>query len=545
MPIYIGKITDSLTKTSLDESSNLLTTMSFYLFFIFIIQTISIFVRSYVFGIAGERLTNKLRLKLFSSIVFQEISFFDKTEMGEILNRISYDTKILENVITYTFATLFSKILEISIGVILMLTISRKLSFMMLMLTPFALLILYIFGGWYSKTSKKYSDSIAKPANVANETLSNIRTVRSFGQEERQIKMYQNLLKDSFEIGKTLHFTSGLSGSLMIATGNIVINVLLWYGGHLVLNNAISMGNLTSYIVYSFSVAKSFEGLSNLYFETVKSFGATERIYSLIFKKPEINVKRKGEILKDFKGNIEFKNVDFSYPTRPNQLILDNFSLSLEPGNVYALVGFSGGGKSTISRLIQHFYNRDNGEILIDNVKIEDLNYDWYREKFASVDQEPCLFGYSIEDNISFGSKYPISRTKIIEVAKLANAHEFISELEFGYDTKIGERGIQLSGGQKQRIAIARALLKNPSILILDEFSSALDSESEFLVQQALDRLVKGRTTLIIAHRLATIKNANKIFVIERGRIVESGDHEELLNRKGKYKKLHDRQMLD
>jgi ABC-type multidrug transport system fused ATPase/permease subunit len=228
------------------------------------------------------------------------------------------------------------------------------------------------------------------------------------------------------------------------------------YGGSLVLGGEITMGSLTTYIVYSFSVAKSFEGLSNLYFETIRAFGATERIYSLIFRKPEIEVNRKGEIIKNFKGVIEFENVNFYYQSRPNQIILNNFSLKLEPGKVIALVGGSGGGKSTVSKLIQQFYNKNSGEILVDGIRIEDLDYQWYREKFACVDQEPSLFGYSIEENIAFGSTDPFSKLKVVEAAKSANAHEFIMSLEHGYQTKIGERGVQLSGGQKQRIAIAR-----------------------------------------------------------------------------------------
>jgi ABC-type multidrug transport system fused ATPase/permease subunit len=238
MPLSVGKIIDSLTKASAvknsiliffqEESSTMLSSLSFYLFLIFMVQTVATFIRCYVFGVAGERLTNNLRMKLFNSVVFQEISFFDSNEMGEILNRLSYDTKILENVITNTVATLISRIIEILIGSVLMLTISWRLSIMMLSITPFALFILYIFGGWYNKTSKTYSDAIAKPMNVANETLYNIRTVRSFGQEEKQSNLYLDLLNQSFEIGKKLHFAGGFTGSLMILTGNIVINALLW-----------------------------------------------------------------------------------------------------------------------------------------------------------------------------------------------------------------------------------------------------------------------------------------------------------------------------
>lgn len=516
--------------------------LSLFLFSLFFFQSVALFIRTYCFTIAGERIVAKLRKDLFQQLILQDIEFFDVNKTGELLNRLASDTKVLESTVTTNISVASRYIIQMFGGIILLFVISWKLTLVMLGVLPFLVLFAVVFGRMVKNLSKGYQDSLAGSSDVAEESLSNVRTIKSFGQELKQDHHYSAKIQDSYEVAKKLAIANSGFGSIMMFFANISMIGVLWYGGILVLDKELTIGTLTSFIVYTLFVAFAFGALSGLFFDVVKAIGATERIYTLLHSVPKI--PRTGGRQIKLEGKIEFKDVHFTYPARKDQKILHGVNLKLEPGKVLALVGESGGGKSTISSLIQRYYDVDQGEILIDDVPLKDLDFSTFREQIASVSQEPCLFAYSIAENISFGTTNQASLEEIMDAAKQANAHDFIMELKDGYQTLVGERGIRLSVGQKQRVAIARALLKNPKILLLDEFTSALDSQSEFLVQQALERLMKGRTTLIIAHRLATVKNANEVCVIEKGKIVERGTYQGLVEKNGLFSKLVERQSL-
>jgi len=325
---------------------------------------------------------------------------------------------------------------------------------------------------------------------------------------------------------------------------NISIAFVLWFGGTLVISKEMSAGNLTSFIIYTLGVAGAVGLVTGLYGDVMKAVGSSERVFELLDRTPRVRWKG-GIILNKFQGALEMNNVHFSYPSRPDVTVLNGVNLSLRPGEVVALVGPSGGGKSTIVALLEIFYYPTKGTITLDGQDISKLDPQVLRNRIGLVSQEPLLFGKNIAENIAYG-RPDISRSQIVEAAKVANADQFIMSFPDGYDTMVGERGIRLSGGQKQRISIARALLINPSILLLDEATSALDAESEYLVREALDRLMKGRTVLVIAHRLSTVQHANLVCVVDKGCIVEQGTHDELLTKsKGLYTKLVKRQLTN
>lgn len=374
-----------------------------------------------------------------------------------------------------------------------------------------------------------------------------MRTVRSFSQEKKQSRFYAQAIDVSYRIARKLAIAQGFFSGGMMFIGNFSVCLVLAFGGWLVLNDEMSAGSLMSFIIYTLFVAMAIGVLSSLWFDIIKALGATDRIYGIMIRKvheSSVGSGSGGRILDRVEGHIEFHNVHFAYPSRPDQIVLHGINLDLAPGKVLALVGESGSGKSTIASLMQRFYDPDSGHITLDGVEYKDLDPVWLRSIIGTVSQEPSLFSSSIRDNIAYASASATDH-EIVEAAKEANAHNFIMQFKDGYDTTVGERGIRLSGGQKQRIAIARALLQQPGILVFDEATSALDSESEHLVQQALERLTKGRTVLVIAHRLSTVKNADVVCVVSNGRIVEQGSYEELVNDpNSQFAKLVHRQLL-
>jgi ABC-type multidrug transport system fused ATPase/permease subunit len=392
------------------------------------------------------------------------------------------------------------------------------------------------------KISKELQDLLGVASASAVEVFSSIRTVRSFTQEERMKNTYSLEIEASYEVGKKYSIVYGIFIGLIAALAQGAIVIVVWYGASLVLNDLMSAGELLSFLLYTLTVAASVGSLSNTIGNFFKATGASERVFEIIDKIPSIS-RQGGVIPRSIHGDLKLKNISFSYASRSDKLIIKNLSLHIPSGQVVALVGPSGGGKTTIIGLLKRFYDPDEGSILLDDKPISTLNPVWYQKQLCLVSQEPQLFATTIKENICFSLEEVPDMSVIIEAAKLANAHDFIMAFSEGYDTMVGERGIQLSGGQKQRIAIARALILNPKILLLDEATSALDSESEHLVQSAIDRAMHNRTVLIIAHRLSTIKNANKVCVIN-GDILEEGTHDELMRNNGVYKKLVQRQIV-
>lgn len=534
-PQYIKVIIDNAMKT---KDMNGLNTAALIAMGVFIIQAISSSLRFYYFTLAGEKTVKRLRAKLFSQIISQEMPFFDFSKTGELLGRLSADTAVLQNALSVNISMLIRSLFQAVGGLILLFITSTKLTLFILVIIPPIAFLVAIFGKKIKGISKATQDALAISSSVAEESISGIRTVKAFAQESWEIKRYGEHLQESFFLSKKRIIAVANFTGLVSTMGFLAIVFIVWLGGKLVIQNEMSIGTLTSYILYVMTVAFSAGLLGSLYTDFMSAFGAGHRIFELM-EKSTVGLENSNKPLKVIQeGFIEIKEVSFSYPARLDALVLNKLSLKIEARQTIAIVGSSGSGKSTIAQLLMRFYDVDSGEILIDQNPISEYDLYALRNQIGIVSQEPILISESIEDNIRYG-KPGATFEEVKMAAKLAFAHDFISSFPVGYKTLVGEKGVQLSGGQKQRVAIARAILKDPKILILDEATSALDSESESLVQKALENLRKSRTTLIIAHRLSTIKNADIIFVLDKGSIIQSGSHSDLiLNKDGFYNNL-------
>jgi ABC-type multidrug transport system fused ATPase/permease subunit len=538
-PQYIKLIIDEALKTKDMVKLNYAALLAVI---IFIIQSITSSLRYYYFTMAGEKTVKRLRGNLFSKIISQEMPFFDFSKTGELLGRLSADTAVLQNALSVNISMLIRNLFQTIGGIILLFYTSTKLTiFILLLLPPLALLVAW-FGKKVKSISRSTQDALAISSSIAEESLSGVRTVKAFAQEKWEIERYEKQLTSSFNLSLEKISVIAKFTGLVSSVGFFAIVFIVWFGGKLVITGEMSVGTLTSYILYVMTVAFSAGLLGSLYSDFMSAFGAGHRIFELL-EIPTISAENDSKVLKNITdGLIEFKDASFSYPARPDVLVLDHLSLSIASNETVAIVGSSGGGKSTIAQLLMHFYDLNGGDLLIDSHNIKEYDLYALRSQIGIVSQEPILISESIEENIKYG-KPTATYEEVFSASRLAYADDFIKSFPDGYKTLVGEKGVQLSGGQKQRVAIARAILKDPKILILDEATSALDSESEFLVQAALDHLRKKRTTLIIAHRLSTVKNADRIFVLDKGKIVQTGSHEELiLKNDGLYKKLIEKQ---
>ncbi|MBC7457745.1 MAG: ATP-binding cassette domain-containing protein, partial [Bdellovibrionaceae bacterium] len=417
---------------------------------------------------------------------------------------------------------------------------SWKLSAVLLIIIPPVAGMAYFFGRRIRSLSKEFQATLANSSIVAEETISGLRTVKSFVQETHEVNRYQGALTSALSIARQRIRVISEFMTLAMVLGVTAICFVLWFGGREVIAGSLTAGELVQFLLYLFVVAIGVGSLGSLWGDLMAGVGASQRIFEIIEREPAF--PDTGRTLTNVRGEIEFSHVRFAYPTRTDIDVLTDLSFKITAGQVIAFVGMSGGGKSTIASLIPRFYDPISGMIRFDDEPMTELKPSWLREQIAIVSQEPILISSTIEENIRYG-KPEATDAEVLDAAKSANALEFINRFPEGFKTRVGERGIQLSGGQKQRVAIARALLKNPKLLILDEATSNLDTASEHLVQDALKVLMKGRTTIIIAHRLATVKDADSIFVISGGRISQMGRHEELaLDKDGLYFKLLQRQ---
>ncbi|CAL1536178.1 unnamed protein product [Lymnaea stagnalis] len=541
-PLFFGKVVDA----ALDSMESLNRTV-LILLLIYLAGSVFSLVRAWIFTLAGQRLVARLRSQLFGSVIVQEIAFFDVNRTGELCNRLSSDTTVLQNAVTVNLSMLFRYLLQIIGSLALMFFLNASLTGVLLAIVPVVSLSAMQYGKFVRKMRKLFQDRLADAGTQAEESLSSVRTVKSFSGEAKATTVYSGFINESYKIGKKLALAQGIMDGLFSFLAYGAISAVLWYGGKLVYENSrdpttgITAGLLTSFLLYTLQVAMGFALLSSLYGDFMQAVGASARIFTLLDRKPDVFVPLNPLVLPHLTGEIEFKDVKFKYPSRPETEVLKGVSFRVERGQMVALVGPSGGGKSTIVNLIERFYDPNEGTIAMDGCDLKLLDLTWFRQKIAMVSQEPTLFACSIKDNIAYGRE--ATDEEVIEAAKQANAHEFVSEFEMGYDTLVGERGVRLSGGQKQRIAIARALIMDPTLLLLDEATSALDAESEHLVQEAVDRAMMGRTVIVIAHRLSTVRNADKVVVIDKGQIAEMGTHNELLATHGVYKKLVLRQL--
>ena len=508
---------------------------------IFLIQGGASALRYFLFTLAGERIVMKIRHDLYSHIIEQEIGFFDARRTGELLSRLSSDTGVLQNTVSVNISMVVRNVAGALGGVILLAYTSPILTGIMLTVVPVVALGAAFFGRRVRGFSREVQDAVASAGEVAEEVIAGVRTVRLFVQEEREKARYGEALLRALALARRrIRYVAIFTGSMSFA-GYGSVAVVLWYGGRLVVGGELSIGDLTSFILYTLIVAFSLGALGGLYGDFMRSLGAADRVFDLLDRVPEISPSG-GRRLASLEGGIVFEDVNFSYPTRPDVQVLRGIELEVSAGDIVALVGPSGGGKSTIVALIPRFYDPQQGAVRVGGTDVRELDPNWLRSHIGTVQQSPTLFSTTIESNIRYG-KPKATDEEVRAAARAANAHDFISEFPEGYQTRVGERGVQLSGGQRQRVAIARAILKDPKILVLDEATSSLDAQSEHLVKEALDRLMQGRTTLIIAHRLSTVRNAGRVVVVDRGRIVQSGSHQALMDEGGLYHDLVQRQL--
>lgn len=545
-PFFLGKVIDVIYTNPTGDVTDSLTNLCALLSGIFVCGAAANAIRVYLMQTAGQRIVKRLRATMFSSILKQEVGFFDKTSTGELINRLSSDTALLGHSVTENLSDGLRAGAQASVGVGMMVFVSPKLAAFVLSVVPPLAIIGLIYGRYLRKLTRMTQDSLAEATQLAEERIGNIRTVRAFGQEMTEMEKYTSKVDYMLQLAKREALArAGFFGATGLS-GNMIVLLVLYKGGLLMGSAHMTVGELSSFLMYAFWVGVSIGGLSSFYSELMKGLGAGGRLWELIERKPELPFNDGIVLNKDmFKGALEFKEIHFAYPTRPEISLFQDFSLSIPAGSVMALVGPSGSGKSTIVSLLLRLYDPISGTITVDGVDIRQLNPLWFRTKIGTVSQEPILFSCSIAENIAYGAEDPsmVTVEEIQKVAEIANAASFIRDFPEGFHTLVGEKGVLLSGGQKQRIAIARALLKNPKILLLDEATSALDAENEYLVQEALDRLMEGRTVLIIAHRLSTIQNADSVAVLDQGRIIECGKHEELLaNPNGLFRKLMKKQ---
>ncbi|XP_065831606.1 uncharacterized protein [Oscarella lobularis] len=544
-PLFFAKVIDAANSPSKGMAD--VNKWTLRLILILFAGSIAAMFRSFLFQLTGETVVATLRKKLFNSVVSQEVAFFDNSRTGDLTNRLSSDTQVIQNAVTNNISMLLRYSLQVLVSLGLMFYLSWSLTLVLLSVVPVVSIGAVVYGNYIKRLRKKFQDKLGEAGTIAEESISSIRTVRSFSNEEKSMDEYGVKIDESFALGKKMAMTIGAFSGLIFTLIQGATVVVLWYGAKLLhenisgsRSNSMTPGELTGFMLYMINIAMAFAFLSNLYGEFMQAVGASIRVFELLDRRPEIPIKGGNQLVK-FEGSIQFDDVSFRYPSRPDTDVLKGVSFRVEPGTVVALVGPSGGGKSTIVSLIERFYEPGSGTIQLGDADVSALDPLWFRRRVAMVGQEPVLFGCSIAENISYGKKS--TQEEIEDVAKQANAHEFIMSFENGYKTIVGERGIRLSGGQKQRVAIARALLMNPIVLLLDEATSALDAESEHLVQEAIDRAVVGRSVLVIAHRLSTVRNASKVLVVDKGVIVETGTHDELIERDGVYKKLVLRQL--
>ena len=548
--------------------------------------------RGWLYNLAGERVVVRIRKRLFSHLMKQEVAFYDTTKSGELVNRLASDTDVLKNAVTTNISMGLRFSATIIGALIVMLAMSWKLTLLIVGTVPVLICVASTYGSYVGKLARLTQDALASATDTASESIQCVRTVRAFGREHRQVDLYDAAVDESYVHAAKVALGYGGFIGIMSTVGGATMTLQLYFGATMVLSGEISTGALTSYLLYVVQISGALGGLTGLAGQLMQAAGASSRVFELLDRTTALELEQ-GTTSHALKGKLSFHNVHFSYPARPDESVLHGINFEVQPGQMLALVGPSGGGKSTVVNLIMRFYepclptlkqrkndqddndDKDDqddkgvvvvatkeegleivdpeigssnadaaGHIELDGVPLSSIQPAWLHSVVGVVQQEPVLFSDTIRANIAF-AKPTASNEDVERAAEAANCMPFVAKFEQGLDTLVGERGVRLSGGQKQRVAIARALLVDPKLLLLDEATSALDAESEHLVQQALDRLLDARTTVVIAHRLSTVRDADCVVVIDDGRVVGSGTHDTLMETSPLYQKLVKRQLVN
>jgi len=551
------------------------TRIALFLAALAVFQGAAIAGRALLFSLAGERGVRRVRERLYASLIAQEVGFFDASRTGELVSRLGTDCATLQSLLSAQISMTFRNVITALGGLVLLFFTSPRLTVVMLLVVPPVALGAVAYGRKVRALARRYQDALADASHVAEESLSAIRTVRAFVAEEAERARYGRAVADSYDAARKRAFAGSTFMGAAAAGGYAAMAAVLGYGGRLVARGDMTAGALTAFLVYTLLIAMSLAALAEVWAEVMRGLGAADRVFELMGRTPGMPLTG-GVIPEETResplsltlspgggegmriaspvgvegidgvrssAGITFESVRFSYPTRPDAEVLSCLDLEIHSGEVVALVGASGAGKSTVAALVGRLYDPTAGRVLLDGRDLRELDPAWLRAQIGVVPQEPVLFSASIEENVRYG-RPGAPHDEVVAACRAAHADTFVRAFPDGYATRVGERGQQLSGGQRQRIAIARAVLKDPRILLLDEATSALDAESEALVQDALEKLMVGRTAIVIAHRLSTVARADRVVVLEEGRVAESGAHAALMQRGGTYRRLVDRQLV-